>query len=51
MDLPIFYDEVEEWNRTLLVYEAALKEVSTKIEILNSEFKLAHRYNPKLHKV
>lgn len=49
MDLPIFYDEVEEWNRTLLVYEAALKEVSTKIEILNSEFKLAHRYNPIEH--
>lgn len=49
MDLPIFYDEVEEWNRTLLVYEAALKEVSTKIEILNSEFKLAHQYNPIEH--
>lgn len=49
MDLPIFYDEVDEWNRTLLVYEAALKEVSTKIEILNSEFKLAHQYNPIEH--
>lgn len=45
----MFYDQVEEWNRALLVYEAALKEVNTKLEILNSEFKLAHQYNPIEH--
>ena len=49
MELPVFYDQVEEWNRALLVYEAALKEVNTKLEILNSEFKLAHQYNPIEH--
>jgi putative GTP pyrophosphokinase len=49
MDLPMFYDEAEEWSNALLLYDAALKEVSTKLEILNNEFKLAHQYNPIEH--
>lgn len=49
MELPIFYDEAEEWLHALLLYEAALKEINTKIEILNNEFKQAHRYNPIEH--
>lgn len=49
MELPIFYDQVEEWNRALLLYDSALKEVNTKLEILNNEFKLAHQYNPIEH--
>lgn len=49
MELPIFYDEAEEWNNALLLYNSALKEINTKLEILNSEFKLAHQYNPIEH--
>ena len=49
MELPMFYNQAEEWNRALLVYDAALKEVNTKLEILNNEFKLAHQYNPIEH--
>lgn len=49
MEYPIFYDEAEEWRHALLLYEAALKEISTKIEILNQEFKQAHQYNPIEH--
>lgn len=49
MQPPIYYDEEEEWNRTLLLYDAVLKEISTKLEILNNEFKLAHQYNPIEH--
>ncbi|NLK29069.1 MAG: GTP pyrophosphokinase family protein [Clostridiales bacterium] len=49
MDLPVFYDEREEWNNALLLYDAALKEINTKLEILNNEFKLAHQYNPIEH--
>ena len=45
----IYYDEEEEWNRALLLYDAVLKEISTKLEILNNEFKLAHQYNPIEH--
>ena len=40
---------LEEWKRMQLIYSAALKEVNTKLEILNSEFQMAHRYNPIEH--
>lgn len=49
MELPIFYDEAEEWNNAIFLYNSALKEINTKLEILNSEFKLAHQYNPIEH--
>ncbi|HHV09719.1 MAG TPA: GTP pyrophosphokinase family protein [Clostridiales bacterium] len=49
MDLPMFYDEAEDWSKALLLYDAALKEVNTKLEILNNEFKAAHQYNPIEH--
>ena len=49
MDLPMFYDEAEEWSSALLLYDAALKQVNTKLEILNNEFKLANQYNPIEH--
>ncbi len=45
----MFYDEVEEWGNAQLLYDAALKEVNTKLEILNNEFKMAHQYNPIEH--
>ena len=40
---------LEEWKRMQLIYSAALKEVNTKLEILNAEFQMAHRYNPIEH--
>lgn len=40
---------IEEWKRMQLIYNAALKEINTKLEILNSEFQMAHRYNPIEH--
>jgi putative GTP pyrophosphokinase len=46
MDLPIFYNEEEEWKKVMLMYDSALREVNTKLEILNNEFKLNHQYNP-----
>lgn len=49
MELPILYMEAHEWNQALLLYESALKEVNTKLEILNNEFKLTHQYNPIEH--
>lgn len=49
MDLPVFYDEADEWKRAVLLYDAALKEINTKLEILNNKFKLAHQYNPIEH--
>lgn len=49
MELPMFYDQEEDWKRALLLYDAALKEINTKIEILSNEFKTLHRYNPIEH--
>lgn len=49
MDLPIFFDEEDEWQKAFLLYDAVLKEIGTKIEILNNEFKIAHQYNPIEH--
>lgn len=49
MELPLFYDEVEEWKNALFLYDSALKEINTKIEIMNNEFKLKHQYNPIEH--
>ena len=31
-------DQVDSWQETMLVYHAALKQINTKLEILNDEF-------------
>lgn len=49
MELPILYNEAEELSHAFMLYDAALKEINTKLEILNNEFKLAHQYNPIEH--
>ncbi len=49
MGLPMFYNDADEWNQALLLYNAALKEFNTKLEILSEEFKLTHSYNPIEH--
>ncbi len=43
------YDQVDNWNEVLLVYRSALKEINTKLEILNDEFQHIHQYNPIEH--
>ncbi len=48
-DLPIYLNNNEEWSHMLLLYDSAIKEISTKLEILNNEFKLSHQYNPIEH--
>ncbi len=49
MELPMTFNEEELWSRTLLLYDAALREINTKLEILNNEFKQTHQYNPIEH--
>ena len=49
MELPILYMEAQEWNQASLLYESALKEINTKLEILNNEFTMIHQYNPIEH--
>ncbi|MCR5144700.1 MAG: GTP pyrophosphokinase family protein [Lachnospiraceae bacterium] len=39
-------ESIESWNAVMLIYGSAIKEMGTKIEILNDEFKHVHQYNP-----
>lgn len=50
MELKAYRDnEVDSWKEVNLVYNAALKQIQTKMEILNDEFQHVHRYNPIEH--
>lgn len=42
-------DDVDSWKTMMFLYNSALKEVKTKIEILNDEFQHVHQYNPIEH--
>ncbi len=47
MDTSIMFNEsVESWETLMFLYNSALKEVTTKLEILNDEFKHVHKYDP-----
>lgn len=47
MESPIeISDGVDGWNTIIFLYNSALKEVGTKLEILNDEFLHVHQYNP-----
>ncbi|MDE7477879.1 MAG: GTP pyrophosphokinase family protein [Lachnospiraceae bacterium] len=41
--------DVDSWKEVILVYSSALKEIETRIEILNDEFQHVHQYNPIEH--
>ena len=49
MNWPKNYDQLDQWTMMMFLYESALKEVGTKIEILNEEFVHIHNYNPIEH--
>ena len=42
-------NQIETWQEVTLVYNAALKQINTKLEILNDEFQHVHQYNPIEH--
>lgn len=47
MDMPVTFNEgVDSWKTVIFLYNSALKEVGTKLEILNDEFLHVHNYNP-----
>lgn len=43
------YEDVDSWKTVMFLYNAALKEMGTKLEILNDEFQHVHQYNPIEH--
>ena len=50
MDTPMkLHEDVDIWSTVIFLYNSALKEVGTKLEILNDEFQHVHQYNPIEH--
>lgn len=44
-----FFSNSKEYISLRLLYQSALREISTKLEILNDEFQIMHDYNPIEH--
>ena len=49
MELKESGNGIESWKEVNLIYNAALKQIETKMEILNEEFQHVHQYNPIEH--
>ena len=43
------FKESDNWDTVIFLYTSALKQINTKIEILNDEFQKRHKYNPIEH--
>lgn len=43
------FKEINDWETVIFLYRSALKQINTKIEILNDEFQQRHKYNPIEH--
>lgn len=42
----IYNEDIDSWETLMFLYNSALKEVCTKLDILNDEFIHVHKYNP-----
>ena len=49
MELPGNNSQIDTWNTSMFLYNSALKEIGTRIDILNDEFLNIHKYNPIEH--
>jgi putative GTP pyrophosphokinase len=49
MDFRKDSESIDSWEEVMLVYSAALRQIETKMEILNDEFQHVHQYNPIEH--
>lgn len=49
MKIPGESSQIDQWKSIMFLYDSALKEINTKIEILNNEFVQINDYNPIEH--
>ena len=42
----VIREDIDSWETVMFLYNSALKEVGTKLDILNDEFVHIHKYNP-----
>lgn len=43
------FKDINDWETVIFLYTSALKQIDTKIDILNDEFQHRHKYNPIEH--
>lgn len=46
METSLAQDGIDSWETVMFLYNSALKQVATKVDILNDEFVHIHKYNP-----
>lgn len=46
---PLIINDLENWSELVVIYKAAVRELTTKLDILDSEYELIHQYNPIEH--
>ena len=49
MNIPNSFNQVDQWKSVMFLYDSALNDLTTKIEILNNEFVHIYNYNPIEH--
>lgn len=49
MNIPSAYSQLDQWKSIMFLYDSALKEINTKIEILNGEFVHIYGHTPIEH--
>lgn len=49
MNIPVAYSQIDQWKTIMFLYDSALKEINTKIEILNNEFVHIYGHTPIEH--
>ena len=48
-DPQLFINNVAKFSDLMMMYRCVIREVQTKLEILNDEFQYVHKYNPIEH--
>ena len=49
MEIKVENESADSYEEVMLIYDSALKQMVTKLQILNDEFRLVHKYNPIEH--
>ncbi len=49
MEIRVTGEGADSYEEVMLIYQAALRQMETKLAVLNEEFKMVHKYNPIEH--
>ena len=49
MEIRVTGEDVDSYEEVMLIYQAALRQMETKLAVLNEEFRMVHKYNPIEH--